>query len=289
MKWWPRTSGRWRDWWSPPHLLVDYVMTVAVSVAAGVDNIISAVPSLNAYRVVINIAFILVLTAMNLRGVRESGRAFAIPTYAFVVGVYVMVGLGLLRALMGHPPVAESAGYGVRAEQVGLTTVALILLVLRAFSSGCTALTGVEAISNGVPAFRKPKALNAARTMTAMGILATTMFAGVTALALIAKTRVVENTCDLVGFQGDCETEPQRTVIAQLASAVFGNNSILFFYIQAATALILILAANTAYNGFPLLASILAQDRYRPGNCKTAVTAWPTRTASFCSRLSPAG
>ncbi|HTY29578.1 MAG TPA: APC family permease [Mycobacterium sp.] len=245
-------------------LLVDYVMTVAVSVAAGVDNIISALPGLNGYRVAINIGFIVLLTAMNLRGVRESGRAFAIPTYAFIVGVYLMVVLGLLRTVLGHPPVAESAHYGVRAEQVGLTTVALILLILRAFSSGCTALTGVEAISNGVPAFRKPKALNAARTMTAMGMLAITMFAGVTALALIAKTRVVENTCDLVGFPGDCESEPQRTVIAQLASAVFGNNSIMFFYIQAATALILILAANTAYNGFPLLASILAQDRYLP-------------------------
>ncbi|WP_081845023.1 APC family permease [Mycolicibacterium aromaticivorans] len=245
-------------------LLVDYVMTVAVSVAAGVDNIISAFPDLNAYRVGINIGFVILLTAMNLRGVRESGRAFAIPTYAFIVGVYLMVGLGLLRALLGHPPVAESAGYGIRAEQVGLTTVALILLVLRAFSSGCTALTGVEAISNGVPAFRKPKALNAARTMAAMGLLAVTMFAGVTVLALIAKTRVVENTCDLVGFHGDCTTEPQRTVIAQLAAAVFGNNSVMFFYIQAATALILVLAANTAYNGFPLLASILAQDRYLP-------------------------
>ena len=245
-------------------LLVDYVMTVAVSVAAGVDNIISAFPGLNAYRVMVNLGFIVLLTAMNLRGVRESGRAFAIPTYAFIAGVYLMVALGLLRAVMGYPPVAESAGYSIRAEQVGLTTVALILLVLRAFSSGCTALTGVEAISNGVPAFRKPKALNAARTMTAMGILAITMFAGVTALALIAKTRVVENTCDLVGFRGDCQTEPQRTVIAQLASAVFGNNSIMFFYIQAATALILVLAANTAYNGFPLLASILAQDRYLP-------------------------
>lgn len=245
-------------------LMVDYVMTVAVSVAAGVDNIISAIPELNAYRVAINVGFIVVLTAMNLRGVRESGRAFAIPTYAFIAGVYLMVALGLFRAVLGHPPVAESAHYGVRAEQVGLTTLALVLLILRAFSSGCTALTGVEAISNGVPAFRKPKALNAARTMTAMGILATTMFAGVTALALIAKTRVVENTCDLVGFQGDCTTEPQRTVIAQLAAAVFGNNSILFFFIQAATALILILAANTAYNGFPLLASILAQDRYLP-------------------------
>ncbi|WP_156687102.1 APC family permease [Mycobacterium sp. Marseille-P9652] len=245
-------------------LMVDYVMTVAVSVAAGVDNIISAVPDLNPYRVAINIGFIATLTAMNLRGVRESGRAFAVPTYAFVVGVYLMVGLGILRTLMGHPPVAESANYGIRAEQVGLTSVALVLLVLRAFSSGCTALTGVEAISNGVPAFRKPKALNAARTMTAMGLLAITMFVGVTALALIAKTRVVENACDLTGFAGNCETDPQRTVIAQIAAAVFGNNSIMFFYIQAATALILILAANTAFNGFPLLASILAQDRYLP-------------------------
>ena len=245
-------------------LLVDYVMTVAVSVAAGVDNIISALPGLNPDRVAMNIGFIVLLTAMNLRGVRESGRAFAIPTYAFVAGVYLMVVLGLSRTALGHPPVAESASYGIRPEQVGLTGLALALLVLRAFASGCTALTGVEAISNGVPAFRKPKALNAARTMTAMGILAVTMFAGVTALALISKTRVVENTCDLIGFVGNCQTEPQRTVIAQIAAAVFGNNSIMFFYMQTATALILILAANTAYNGFPLLGSILAEDRYLP-------------------------
>jgi amino acid transporter len=245
-------------------LLVDYVMTVAVSIAAGVDNVISALPELNPHRVALNIGFIVALTAMNLRGVRESGRAFAIPTYAFVVGVYVMVLLGLAKAFTGHPPVAESAGYSIRAEQVGLTGLALGLLVLRAFASGCTALTGVEAISNGVPSFRKPKALNAARTMTAMGLLAITMFAGVTALALVSKTRVVENTCDLIGFVGNCETEPQRTVIAQIAAAVFGNNSPMFFFIQAATALVLILAANTAYNGFPLLASILAEDRYLP-------------------------
>ena len=245
-------------------LLVDYVMTVAVSVAAGVDNIISALPALNPHRVALNIGFIVLLTAMNLRGVRESGRAFAIPTYAFVVGVYLMVALGLGRAVAGHPPVAESAHYGIHAEQVGLTGLALTLLVLRAFASGCTALTGVEAISNGVPAFRKPKALNAARTMTAMGLLAVTMFAGVTALAMVSKAKVVENTCDLIGFTGDCQNDPQRTVIAQIAAAVFGNNSILFFFIQAATALILILAANTAFNGFPLLGSILAEDRYLP-------------------------
>ena len=250
-------------------LLVDYVMTVAVSVAAGVDNIISAVPDLNPYRVAINIGFIVLLTAMNLRGVRESGRAFAMPTYAFIAGVMLMIAIGLFRALLGDAPQAESANYGIHAEHVGLNTLAIALLALRAFSSGCTALTGVEAISNGVPAFRKPKSLNAARTMTAMGILAITMFTGVTALALISHTRVVENTCDLIGFPGDCNTDAQRTVIAQVAAAVFGNNSVMFFYLQAATALILILAANTAYNGFPLLSSILAQDRYLPRQLHT--------------------
>ena len=250
-------------------LLVDYVLTVAVSVAAGVDNIISAIPELNPHRVAINLAFIAVLTAMNLRGVRESGRAFAIPTYAFVAGVMLMIGIGLVRALLGDAPQAESAHYGIHAESVGLSSIALAFLMLRAFSSGCTALTGVEAISNGVPAFRKPKSLNAARTMGAMGALAITMFVGVTALALISHTRVVENTCDLIGFHGDCTLDPQRTVIAQIGAAVFGNDSFMFFYMQATTALILILAANTAYNGFPLLTSILAQDRYLPRQLHT--------------------
>lgn len=250
-------------------LLVDYVMTVAVSIAAGVDNVISAVPDLNAHRVAINIGFIALLTAMNLRGVRESGRAFAVPTYAFVAGVMLMVVVGLGKALFGDAPVAESAHYEIRAEQVGLSTAALAFLVLRAFSSGCTALTGVEAISNGVPAFRKPKALNAARTMSAMGLISIAMFSGVTALAMISHTRVTENACDLIGFPGDCHTDPQRTVIAQIAAAVFGGNSIAFYYLMVMTALILILAANTAYNGFPLLNSILAQDRYMPRQLHT--------------------
>ncbi|MEV6334132.1 APC family permease [Nocardia vinacea] len=250
-------------------LLVDYVMTVAVSVAAGVDNIISAVPDLNPHRVAINIGFIAFLTAMNLRGVRESGRAFAVPTYAFVAGVLVMIAVGLGQALFGHAPVAESAHYEINAEQIGLSGVAVAFLVLRAFSSGCTALTGAEAISNGVPAFRKPKALNAARTMSAMGILSIAMFSGVTVLAMISHTRVTEDTCDLIGFPGDCHTDPQRTVIAQIAAAVFGGNSVVFYYLMVTTALILILAANTAYNGFPLLNSILAQHRYMPRQLHT--------------------
>ncbi|GIG61807.1 DNA-binding protein [Longispora fulva] len=253
-------------------LLVDYIMTVAVSVAAGVDNIISAVPSLNPFRVVICVGFVAVLTAMNLRGVRESGRAFAVPTYLFIGGVLLMIVLGIGQALAGNAPVAESAGLQVRPEQtsVGLTGMALVILGLRAFSSGCTALTGVEAISNGVPAFKSPKAENAARTMAAMGILAIIMFAGITALALISDVRYVEHTCDLVGFTGNCETDAQRTVIAQLAAAIFGGtDTVMFYFIQASTALILILAANTAFNGFPMLGSILAEHRFLPRQLHT--------------------
>jgi amino acid transporter len=247
-------------------LLVDYVMTVAVSVASGVDNIISAVPSLAEHRVLMALGFVALLTAMNLRGVRESGQLFAAPTYLFIAGVLIMVGTGLFRYLLGDAPVAESAAYGITPEEgdADLAGLALLMLVLRAFSSGCTALTGVEAISNGVPAFRKPKSKNAAATMAAMGIIAVTMFAGVTTLAVVAKVHITDDACRLTGLAG-CEGFTQRTVIAQLASAVFGgNNSVGFYYIQAATALILILAANTAFNGFPLLSSILAQHRYLP-------------------------
>jgi amino acid transporter len=250
-------------------LMVDYVMTVAVSVAAGVDNIISAFPGLNAQRVGIALGIVAVLTVMNLRGTRESGRAFAVPTYVFVTAILAVVAVGLGQTILGHAPVAESVGYGVRAEQTDLTGVALAFLALKAFSSGCTALTGVEAISNGVPAFRPPKARNAARTLMAMGILAVTMFAGITVLSLVARVHVAEDTCDLTGFAGNCETDPQQTVIAQLASAVFGSGSVMFYVVQAATALVLILAANTAYNGFPMLTSLLARHRLMPTQLRT--------------------
>ncbi|WP_337822255.1 APC family permease [Amycolatopsis sp. A1MSW2902] len=250
--------------------MVDYIMTVAVSVSSVVDNIISAVPQLNDHRLLLDVGFVVVPMAMNLRGLRESGRAFAAPTYLFIASVLLVVVVGFARVLTGHPPVAESASYGIRAEQAGLTGLALVFLLLRSFSSGCTALTGVEAISNGVPAFRKPKALNAARTMTAMGALAVVMFGGITALALISKVHIAENTCDLTGFAGNCQTDPHRTVISQIGAAVFGgDHAILFYVLQAATALILILAANTAFNGFPLLASTLAQDRYLPRQLHT--------------------
>ncbi|MER6125421.1 APC family permease [Streptomyces sp. NPDC001795] len=248
-------------------LLVDYVMTVAVSVASGVDNIISAAPQLAAHRVLLALSFVAVLTAMNLRGVRESGRAFATPTYLFIGGVLIMVVTGLIRYVLGNAPVAETAHYGITPEPGGanLAGAALVMLVLRAFSSGCTALTGVEAISNGVPAFRAPKSRNAAATMAAMGTMAIAMFTGVTLLAMITKVRIATDACRLTGLPGDCHAYTQRTVIAQTAAAVFGGeHSAGFYFIQAATALVLILAANTAFNGFPLLSSILAQHRYLP-------------------------
>ncbi|MGY1593251.1 APC family permease [Geodermatophilus sp. SYSU D00708] len=253
-------------------LLVDYVLTVAVSVASGTDNIISAFPALNQHRVVIAVGLVALLAAANLRGLRESGRTFAVPTYLFITGILVMVATGLVRDLFTDSPVvAETAGYTVTPEPgyENLAGLALLFFALRAFASGCTALTGVEAIANGVPAFKPPKSRNAATTLALMGGIAATMFAGVTALALAADVKYVEYPCDLEGF-ANCETEPQRTVIAQLAAATFGGDtSPLFFYIQAATALVLILAANTAFNGFPLLGSVLAQDRFMPRQLHT--------------------
>jgi amino acid transporter len=247
-------------------LLVDYVMTVAVSVSSGVDNIISAAPSLDQHRVAMALGFVALLAAVNLRGIREAGLTFAAPTYLFTAGVFLMVITGLFRTLVGDAPVAESAHYGVQAQAGygSLGFLALCFLTLRAFSSGCTALTGVEAIANGVPAFRAPKARNAQVTLLMMGTIASLMFAGLTAMALISKVHITTDSCDLIGFP-DCANSPQRTVIAQVASAVFGGpHSAGFFYIQATTALILVLAANTAFNGFPLLGAILAQDKNLP-------------------------
>jgi amino acid transporter len=252
-------------------LLVDYVLTVAVSVSSGTDNIISAFPTLNEHRVLIAVGLVALLAAANLRGLRESGKTFAVPTYLFAAGILIMIATGIVREVFGSPLVAESAAYGILPEpgHENVTGLALLFFALRAFASGTTALTGIEAEANGVPAFKPPKSRNAATTLTLMGGLAATMFAGVTALALLADVRYVENACDLQGF-ADCETEPQRTVIAQLAAAIFGGDtSIGFFYIQAATALVLILAANTAFNGFPLLGSVLAQDRFMPRQLHT--------------------
>ncbi|SJN20625.1 PROBABLE CONSERVED INTEGRAL MEMBRANE ALANINE AND VALINE AND LEUCINE RICH PROTEIN [Microbacterium esteraromaticum] len=240
-------------------LLVDYILTVSVSIASGVDNIISALPELNPWRVELAVGFVVLIIVVNLRGVREASSVFAIPTYVFIGSVVVMIGTGLIRMLMGDAPVASSAGYAVHAESLG--QAAMVLVILRAFSSGCSALTGVEAVSNGVPAFRVPKVANAKTTLALMGSIAAVLFAGLTTMALVSGVRYAENPCDLIGF--DC-TGPQPSLMAQVAAATFGAGSIPFFIIQAATACVLLLAANTAFNGFPLLGSVLAREGYAP-------------------------
>ena len=241
-------------------LLVDYVLTVAVSVAAGVANLVSAVPNLAPHAVAISVALVAGLGLMNLRGTKESGTVFAIPTYGFVLCIFLMIGLGLVKTFTGDAPVAESAPIGIEAEQ-HVTGLLLGALLLRAFASGCTALTGVEAVSNGVPGFKKPKARNAASTLAIMGGLTVLMFVGITALALISNVHIAHDQSQLIGAP---DGYTQRTVIAQIGGAVFGMDSIGFYAVQAFTAAILIMAANTAFNGFPVLASLLAKDGFLP-------------------------
>ncbi|MET9443372.1 APC family permease [Streptomyces sp. NPDC006610] len=253
-------------------LLVDYVLTVAVSISSGIENLGSAIPFVVEHKVMCAIAVIALLTVMNLRGVKESGSLFAIPTYVFVSGVFLMIAWGAFRGLVLDDTMrAPTAGYEIKAEHEGLAGFALLFLLLRAFSSGCAALTGVEAISNGVPAFRKPKSRNAATTLALMGLLAVTMFCGIIGLAMASKVRMAENPAhDLLDNGVPVGADyVQNPVISQVAQAVFGKDSLLFIVLAAATALVLFLAANTAYNGFPVLGSILAQDRYLPRQLHT--------------------
>jgi amino acid transporter len=256
-------------------LLTDYILTVSVSVAAGVAAITSAAGGLLPYRVPLALVIVAFITVMNLRGVKESGTLFAIPTYGFILIVYLMIVTGFVKCVGGCPH-AASASLTIPAMHAGGIS---LFLLLRAFSSGSTALTGVEAISNGVPAFRKPQAHNAAATLAIMGAIAITMFLGISFLAHSTGVHQIpeetikhlhpgmttESVCDR--FAGSdaivgtfCE---QKTVIAQIAETVFGHG-FLFYVAQAMTALILILAANTSYQDFPRLSSILARDRYMP-------------------------
>src|SRR3954453_5634713 len=240
-------------------LLVDYVLTVAVSVVAGVASITSAIPALVPHAVTLSLAFVVLLTVVNLRGVKESGRAFAVPTYGFVAVVLLLLVVAGVRLALGQTLTAESAGYGLIADHRtgGLLTV---FLALRAFASGCTALTGVEAVSNGVPRFQPPKARHAATTLTIMGTLAITMFAGITWLAIETHVHMAENPALLIGLPAG---QAQKTALSQIGLAVFGSGPA-FYALQAFTAAILVLAANTAYNGFPVLASLLARDGHLP-------------------------
>ncbi|RZS34448.1 amino acid/polyamine/organocation transporter (APC superfamily) [Herbihabitans rhizosphaerae] len=248
-------------------LLVDYVLTVAVSISSAAANIGAVIPYVDSHKVIFAVSAIVILTAVNLRGVRESGTAFAIPTYAFIVGILGMVVWGLYRTfVLGHEVHAETAGFDLVEEHGHLAGIGLVFLVLRAFSSGSAALTGVEAISNGVPAFRKPKSKNAATTLLLMGLFAVVMFMGLITLANITDAKVAEDVHQLIGAP---EGYQQKTLVAQLANAVFSGFPPAIWYVIFFTGLILVLAANTAFNGFPVLGSILAQDRYLPRQLHT--------------------
>jgi amino acid transporter len=249
-------------------LMVDYVLTVAVSTASAMSNIGSALPFVADHKVLFSVSAILLVMAMNLRGVRESGVAFAIPTYAFIVGVGIMLGWGLFRIyLLGEPLRAESAGFQMHSENGKIVGFALAFLVARSFSSGCAALTGVEAISNGVPAFRKPKSRNAATTLLLLGTIAVTLLMGIIVLANNTGVKIVEDPDRQL--TGTPPNYHQKTLVAQLAQAVFGSFHLGLLLIATVTALILVLAANTAFNGFPVLGSVLAQHSYLPRQLHT--------------------
>lgn len=244
--------GIWPGLTAAGSLLIDYILTVAVSVSAGVAALTSAFPELAHLRVYLALVIVVFITVINLRGVRESGTFFAIPTYAFVVGMFAMIVVGVFRILSGDlpdsAPIAGEPMHGSGLESVHTLT---LFLVLRAFAGGCTALTGIEAISNGIPAFERPESHNAGKTLVAMVVILCTMFIGIT---FLANHFPIEITAE----------EGHATVLSQVARNVFGSNTPLFYYIQFATLFILSLAANTAYADFPRLASLIAKDRFLP-------------------------
>jgi amino acid transporter len=249
-------------------LLVDYVLTVAVSMASAMSNIGSAVPFIAQHKVAFAVAAIVLLTAANLRGIRESGTAFAIPTYAFIIGMFIMLVWGFFQIyVLGDNLQAESAKFDMHSEHGDIMGFAMVFLVARAFSSGCAALTGVEAISNGVPAFRKPKSKNAATTLLLLGTISVALLIGIIVLATKIGVKIAERPDEqLVGAPADYH---QKTLVAQLADTIFAGFPLGLWLITGVTALILVLAANTAFNGFPVLGSILAQDRYLPRQLHT--------------------
>ncbi|MEZ5095244.1 MAG: APC family permease [Nocardioides sp.] len=251
-------------------LLVDYVLTVAVSISSGAQYAAGAITPLIGHEASFATVLVLVLMAINLRGIRESGTFFAFPTYAFMVAILGMCGYGLFRLLVGNLPQVESAQLDITPkDQYGgaLTTIALLFLLARAFSSGCAALTGVEAISNGVPAFRKPKSKNAATTLLMLGMIAITMMMSVIVLAKQMGLKYVDpHEVERLSLDGG-PLPPgydQHPVIAQIAKAVFDHLPVGFYAVVTVTGIILVLAANTAFNGFPVLGSILAKDGYAP-------------------------
>jgi amino acid transporter len=231
-------------------LLIDYVLTVAVSMSAAVAAITSAIALLEPYRVELAVGLISIVTLANLRGIKESGRIFAVPTYLFIISMFTLIGVGLLKVIVngGTVPPAPPPHEPYLVEE--LQTISFFLL-LRAFAAGCTALTGIEAIADGVPAFKKPESRNAAITLVVMAVILCTMFLGTTVLA------------NAFQIMPDGSPEPE-TANSQLARVIFGSNSPFYYILQIATMLILVLASNTAFADFPRLSYFLASDRFLP-------------------------
>jgi amino acid transporter len=251
-------------------LLCDYVLTVAVSISSGAQYAAAAIPAFLDHEVIVAVVMVVLLMAMNLRGIRESGGFFAIPTYLFMLAILGMCAYGFIQMAGGTLPDVESANLEIAPDEgwdQPLTTIGLLFLLARAFSSGCAALTGVEAISNGVPAFQRPKSKNAASTLLMLAMIAITMMVSVVVLARQMGLRYVDPhdldklTRNGGPLPGDFD---QHTVIAQIARAVFTDFSPGFYFVVTVTGVILVLAANTAFNGFPVLGSILAKDGYAP-------------------------
>lgn len=254
-------------------LLVDYVLTVAVSISSASQYAATALPSLRGHETDLAVAMVVVLTAMNLRGVRESGTAFALPTYAFIIGIISMALFGFYREATGTLKQAASAQYELLPEHgaEGLAGFAMIFLLLRAFSSGSAALTGVEAISNGVPAFRKPKSKNAATTLLLMGAISVTMMMSIITLVNLTGIKYAEFPESQLALGGKPVGDAyiQDPIIGQLSKTIFADFQLGVVFISIVTGVILILAANTAFNGFPVLASILARDGFLPRQLHT--------------------
>lgn len=231
-------------------LLVAYLLTVAVSIAASVAALVSAFPSLSTHRVGLGIALIILVTVLNLRGIRESGSIFSVPTYLFLGGIFTMIGVGMVRTAMDG---FEARPVPVEANELAGAGALSLFVILRAFSSGCAAMTGVEAISDGVPAFKPPEWINARTTLTIMIAILAVTFSGITYLAHQFGT-----------FPMDAEEHGYETVVSQIARNAFGGTNAGYYYIQFATMAILVLGANTAYSDFPRLSFFLARDRFMP-------------------------
>ena len=230
-------------------LLLDYILTVAVSISSAVAAMVSAFPSLHSNRVLLGVGFVLLVTVVNLRGIRESGSIFSVPTYLFLFGILVMIAVGFVRNAVNGFAVHETQVEAMKTTAQSVT----VFLVLRAFASGCSAMTGIEAISDGVPAFEKPEWKNARTTLTVMVSILIVLFAGISFLA--HQYGSVPMDANNPGYQ---------TVVSQIAKDVFGGTNAAYYYIQFATMAILVLAANTAYSDFPRLAYFLARDSYMP-------------------------